>query len=308
MDVRVERVDLGRVVSEVRDVLRGLASAKQLEIDAVIDRDTSSVVADPGRLKQILYNYLSNAIKFTPAGGQIHIRVGPESGALFRLEVEDTGVGIASEHLNRLFIEFQQLDSGSAKAYPGTGLGLALTKRLVEALGGRVEVRSAVGEGSTFAAVLPRVMSSGQAEPWPRPTIPVVRPTPRIPLNRTVLIVEDDAAAARMAETTLRQHGFEPMTRSNGFEALHAAVMNMPAFIVVDLLMPGVDGFELIARLRQSPGGRLLPIIVWTVKDLTREERQLLQGAGATIVAKGEGGAEPLVEELQRLQREGAGG
>jgi signal transduction histidine kinase len=114
------------------------------------------VVVDPARLKQILYNYLSNAIKFTPDGGRVHVRVSPEGPDLFRLDVEDTGVGISEENLGRLFIEFQQLDASVAKRYQGTGLGLALTKRLAEAHGGHVAVRSRSGHGSTFSAVLPR--------------------------------------------------------------------------------------------------------------------------------------------------------
>src|SRR5687767_13940389 len=102
---------------------------------------------DPGRFKQVLYNYLSNAIKFTPDGGSVLCRVTAENGDLFRLEVTDTGIGISAEQLGRLFVEFQQLDAGATKRYQGTGLGLALTKRLVLAQGGRVGVESSPGKG-----------------------------------------------------------------------------------------------------------------------------------------------------------------
>src|SRR5262249_32144203 len=121
-----------------------------------IDPTVGEVIADPSRLKQILYNYLSNAVKFTPAGGRVSIRVEPEGNASFRIEVEDSGVGIAPDDIARLFVEFQQLDSGTTKRHQGTGLGLALTKRLAEAQGGSVGVTSTLGGGSVFRAILPR--------------------------------------------------------------------------------------------------------------------------------------------------------
>lgn len=159
MEFRPEPVDLSRLVSEVRDVLRGLAGNKHLRVETSIDRDVERVIVDPARVKQILYNYLSNAIKFTPDNGRISIRITAMGPELFRIDVQDTGVGIAEDELSRLFVEFQQLDASAAKKYQGTGLGLALTKRLAEALGGRVSVDSVPGHGSTFSAALPRVMT-----------------------------------------------------------------------------------------------------------------------------------------------------
>ena len=111
---------------------------------------------DPGRLKQVLYNFLSNALKFTPEDGRVTIRIIPAGATDFVIEVEDTGIGISPEDLERLFVEFQQLDTGAAKRYQGTGLGLALTKRIVEAQGGEIAVRSTPGRGSVFSARLAR--------------------------------------------------------------------------------------------------------------------------------------------------------
>jgi len=159
MEFRPEAVNLVTLTSEVRDLLRGLAANKRLRIDTSVDAEVETVVADPARLKQILFNYLSNAIKFTPDNGRIRVEIVPEGLALFRIDVEDTGIGIAPESMAKLFVEFQQLDTGATKNYQGTGLGLALTKRLVEAHGGRVAVRSTLGLGSTFSATLPRLMT-----------------------------------------------------------------------------------------------------------------------------------------------------
>jgi signal transduction histidine kinase len=156
MELRPVTVDLTTLSREVADVVRALAAAKRLRIDVSVDPRARTVVTDPQRLKQILYNYLSNAIKFTAEGGQVSLRIGPEGEDRFRLDVQDTGIGIAPEHFNKLFVEFQQLDSSAAAKHRGTGLGLALTRQIVEAQGGRVEVQSAPGKGSTFSAVLPR--------------------------------------------------------------------------------------------------------------------------------------------------------
>jgi PAS domain S-box-containing protein len=155
MEFRPERIDLELLISEVRDILRGLASSKHIVVETQVDPAVRSQVLDPARLKQVLYNYLSNALKFTGERGRVVIRAVPEGSDTFRVDVEDTGIGIGAEQIPRLFVEFQQLDASAAKKYQGTGLGLALTRRIVEAYGGRVEVRSVVNQGSTFSAILP---------------------------------------------------------------------------------------------------------------------------------------------------------
>jgi PAS domain S-box-containing protein len=154
--LNVVDIDLQKVIGEVRDVVRGLSAQKQLALSLHIDPALPAVATDERMLKQIFYNYLSNAIKFTPIGGNITVRVVPEDEANFRLEVRDTGIGISQSDIERLFVEFQQLDAGADKKYQGTGLGLALVKRCTEALGGYAGVTSTPGQGSTFFAVLPR--------------------------------------------------------------------------------------------------------------------------------------------------------
>jgi PAS domain S-box-containing protein len=162
IEFRPELIDVGKIVVEVRDILRGLAASRRLRVDLQIATDLGLVTMDPARLKQVLYNYLSNAIKFTPEGGVVTARVAAAGPDLFRVDVDDTGIGVAPEDIGKLFVEFQQLDAGDAKRYQGTGLGLALTKRIIEAQGGRVEVRSTLGQGSTFSAILPRRIDANQ--------------------------------------------------------------------------------------------------------------------------------------------------
>jgi len=161
MEFRPEALDLTKVTTEVKDILRGLAAAKRITVEMMIDPSLPKVLLDGGKYKQVLYNFLSNAIKFTPENGKVAIRALPERKGMFRLSVEDTGIGVHPKDMHKLFIEFQQLDQGTAKKYAGTGLGLALTKRIVEAQGGTVEVASTPGKGSTFSAILPLAMGSG---------------------------------------------------------------------------------------------------------------------------------------------------
>ena len=156
IDFRPEIVDVGKVVTEVRDILRGLSAEKRTKVETLVNPELGEMFLDVSKLKQVLYNYLSNAIKFTPDDGRVTIRVTGVDDQMFRVEVEDTGIGVRPEDLHRLFIEFQQLDAGFAKRYAGTGLGLALTKRIVEAQGGTVGVKSVPGKGSLFWATLPR--------------------------------------------------------------------------------------------------------------------------------------------------------
>ncbi len=155
MLIRPERTCISEIVGETMTGLRLFATERQISLKTDIQVPATDVFLDPHRLKQVLFNYLSNALKFTPSGGSITARVLPEGRSFFRLEVEDTGNGIAPRDIERLFQDFQQLDDSFGKQVQGTGLGLALTKRLVEAQGGNVGVSSTRGKGSTFFAVLP---------------------------------------------------------------------------------------------------------------------------------------------------------
>ena len=152
-EFRPEACRIDKLVAEVRDVVRPLAEKKNLQLHSEVAGGLEAVI-DPSRFKQVLYNFLSNAVKFTPESGRVTVRVTSASDKTFRLEVEDTGIGIPPHEIKRLWEDFQQLKDGG-KNSQGTGLGLALTRRIVEAQGGTVDVRSVPGKGSVFIAVLP---------------------------------------------------------------------------------------------------------------------------------------------------------
>jgi signal transduction histidine kinase/HAMP domain-containing protein len=157
-----EGVDLPDLVGEVLAVLRPSIAEKQVHVEWHVDGELTDVVIDAARFKQVLYNYVSNALKFTPANGRVTLRI-LAAGSSVRVEVADTGIGIAPQDIPRLFTAFEQLDSGTRKRHAGTGLGLALVKRLVEAQDGTVGVTSTEGSGATFFAMLPRRPNDGRA-------------------------------------------------------------------------------------------------------------------------------------------------
>jgi PAS domain S-box-containing protein len=164
VDLKAEPVDLAQVVSETTTIIKGLAAKRRIQLLTDVDPALGVVHLDPMRLKQVIYNYLSNAVKFTHVGGRVEVRLRAEDDQRFRIEVEDNGIGIKPEDQHRLFIEFQQLDASTGKRFAGSGLGLALTKRLVEAQGGTVGVRSVFGSGSTFFATLPQRITADTAD------------------------------------------------------------------------------------------------------------------------------------------------
>jgi PAS domain S-box-containing protein len=258
MEFRPEAVDLSSIVGEVVAMLRTVASSKRLHITERVDTEVRNVVLDPARFKQVLYNYLSNALKFTPEGGQVSVRVTAEGGKAFRLEVEDSGVGIKEADLGRLFIEFQQLDAALTKKHAGTGLGLALTKRIVEAQGGSVGVRSLPGRGSVFHAVLPR-RGSSKAQPKA-----VVAPNhqPGVPV---LLVVEDDVSDQTLLVRTLASAGYAVEVASTGAEALAKFREQTFDAVLLDLLLPDMNGLDVLHELRRNRASRDVPVIVITV-------------------------------------------
>ena len=177
MDLAYERTPIGSIVDVVRSVITAVAAKKGIELDVDVPPTLPEVHVDPGRIKQVLYNLIANAIKFTPRGGTVRVSARAEAKHVVVI-VSDTGVGIAEEDLPRLFREFEQLPQPNGVRPEGTGLGLALTRRLVELHGGKVEVESELGKGSTFS-VLPAAAVARRDRPSSaRPTRGRRRPSP----------------------------------------------------------------------------------------------------------------------------------
>jgi PAS domain S-box-containing protein len=240
-----ESLSTGKLIHEVMGILGGLAAGKRIQLETEIQPEVATVVADPGRLKQVLYNYVSNAVKFTGEGGRVRVNLRAEGPAEFRLEVSDTGVGISQKDIGQLFVEFQQLDSGKAKRFQGTGLGLALTKRIVEAQGGRVGVESTPGVGSTFFAVLPRAGRRQVAAASPQ-----------------VLIIEDERIERTLLIRMLQNEGFAVEMAGTCAEAVAKCRDQSFDAITLDMLLPDGDSKQLLEEIRAIEQNRTTPVIV----------------------------------------------
>lgn len=271
LDFRPREVDVGDVIQEVVSILRPLAVAKRIQVDVEIRAELPQVVVDPSKLKQVLYNYLSNAIKFTPEAGRVKVGACLDGAVQFRIEVKDNGVGVRAEDLGKLFSEFQQLDPEVAKQYPGTGLGLALTKRIVEAQGGRVGVQSTPGTGSTFYAILPLVTSQG--EQHPPVTVAMIELCDR-PGAPTVLVVEDDDADRLWLVQTLAMAGYNVVTAPTGEDAIVQCRRERYDAITLDLILPDMGGLEVLRQIRTSSLNGDVPVVVVTLM----REKAILKG------------------------------
>jgi PAS domain S-box-containing protein len=261
MELQLQPVELGSLVDEARATVEPLAQSKAIVLNGEPGPELH-LIADAAKVKQMLLNLLSNAIKFTPNGGRIQIRW-RQIDSWAEIAVSDTGIGIAAEDLDRLFTEFQQLDAGPARQQGGTGLGLALTRRFAELHGGQVRVESVLGKGSTFTLRLPleptALRTSAPLEPPPATASDLTRPL--------VLVVDDNPQAAEILARTMGAGGFRIKVARTGPEALTMARDLKPVAITLDILLPEVDGWEVLNRLKADEATRNIPVIVVSVVD-----------------------------------------
>jgi CheY-like chemotaxis protein/anti-sigma regulatory factor (Ser/Thr protein kinase) len=237
-----------------------LADRKHQQVEVAIE-PSIVVDADPGRLRQILYNLLSNAIKYTDDGGSIRVS-GSRVGSDVWIAVEDSGVGIAPADQARVFEEFRQVGD-TTQHQSGTGLGLALTKRLVEAHGGRIDLQSELGSGSTFTVSLP----DRQATAATSETHGAAIGEPADPEGGDILVIEDEPSSARLLQTYLADAGYRVRIAPDGETGIAMSRSTRPAAIVLDILLPGIDGWEVLRQLKSDQALRDVPVIIATVID-----------------------------------------
>lgn len=267
-----------------------------MELDLAPSLTEDTIEADKRKLKQILFNLLSNAVKFTPAGGTVRLKA-ESDGGLVRITVADTGIGIKPEDIGRLFHSFAQLEAPYAKQYEGTGLGLALTKNLVELHGGKIWVESEEGKGSSFIFTIPaRQPEQGKPAPAPNKTGQTgVR-------KKTALIIEDDPVSAHIVETALAAAGFTVSKAVNGRDGIAAAQKDQPGLIVLDLMLPEMNGFEVLATLRSQANTAGTPVIILTAMELPEGEKGRLVAQGAqAVLEKGRLDREEFIATVRRV-------
>ncbi|MDT5159582.1 MAG: hypothetical protein QOH51_3939 [Acidobacteriota bacterium] len=263
MGIERATVELSEVVREAVETVRPQAAARSVRVEVQTGGLVSPRVSgDRTRLIQVFWNLLNNAVKFSNAGGHVGVRVYGEAGEA-RVEVLDEGQGIAPEFMPHVFERFRQADMATTRAHGGLGLGLALVKSFVEAHGGTVTVEShGEGRGSRFTVVLPAL----ETESVPRVTSDLEAGSvePRVEEKRHVLIVEDASDTLEMLRVVFERRGYSATTCDTPEEALSVAATSRFDIIVSDIGLPGIDGYDLIRRLRQLPHMREVPALALT--------------------------------------------
>ena len=277
--LHVQPVDLRALIGEALETVRPAAEARgiRLEIDPAAAHPPVS--GDPERLQQVLWNLLSNAVKFTGQGGMVRVKLRQRDGHV-EISVRDTGEGIAHEFLPHVFERFRQADAGMTREHGGLGLGLAITRHLVEMHGGTVHVASeGRGKGATFSVKLPIMVAhptADVAEEKQRTKRPATVAIAVPDLGGvTVLVVDDDADALMMVREILEATGARVITADSAAEALKVLDLNQPDVLLADVGMPHVSGFELIRRVRQSPNPRIRNIPAAALTAYARSEDRI---------------------------------
>jgi hypothetical protein len=279
LDLYIEAFDLRQAIAEVATTVEPLVARNHNELVVECSPDLGTMRSDLTRVRQVLLNLLSNASKFTERG-RITL-VADRRGREVILQVSDTGIGMTPEQMSRLFEPFSQAETSTSKKYGGTGLGLAITRRFCELMGGEVAVTSEAGRGTTFTARLPA--DAGE---------PVARSAPNEEVHAqqhagTVLVIDDDPAARAITRRVLEREGYGVEEAADGETGLRLAKELHPDLITLDILMPVMDGWAVLSRLKADPALANTPVILQTIV----EDRNM----GFTL-----GAAEYLTKPIER--------
>ncbi len=281
-----ERFNFPDMVNEIVTIVQPQARAKQLTLDIVIGNiEQEAVIGDSMRINQALLNLLGNAVKYTPEGGMVRFSLSEETSRRvgyrdYRFVIQDNGVGMTEEFVKRVFDPFEREEGGFDYSIEGTGLGMAITKNVVEMMGGTIEVKSAKGKGSTFTMTLPLKPAEGSEADEDFSGLKGLE----------VLIVDDDTDVLENTLAILSEVGVVGSSASSGLEAValvvqaHVAENDYQA-IIVDWMMPGVDGIETIRRIREEVGDAM-PIILLTAYDWTEVEDEAREAGVTAFISK----------------------
>ncbi len=259
-----EHVDMEALVEECGSTVRETLRGKQVELRTFVDAGAKDVFTDALKLKQVLLNLLSNATKFTDTGEVV--LTATAKGPALVIVVEDTGSGIPADQLPHIFEKFRQVDGSPSRRVGGTGLGLAIVREVSKLLGGTVEVTSSLGRGSAFTVVLSRAIDRGRDT---RAVLGGVKLDLSTEHNRetTVLIIDDDPMIHQLLRGHLEEDGFKVFGANDGIEGLTAAREHRPSVILLDIHLPKLDGWGVLARLKSEPGLAGIPVIMLSVEE-----------------------------------------
>ncbi|AEP11316.1 hybrid sensor histidine kinase/response regulator [Chloracidobacterium thermophilum] len=264
MEIQVSEVDLVKFLSETITPLEALARAKSLTLSFMSPPQVPSALTDPARLRQIVTNLVSNALKFTEQGSVTVVLDVDPAAETFTIEVRDTGIGIAEKDLPHIFEEFRQVDGSATRKYGGTGLGLSIARKNVLLLDGTIEVESEVGKGSVFRVRLP--LRLREHEKMEASEKPIALPCPA-PDNRIILCIDDEPDLAQQLKTMLDLTSYTVISARNVTEGLELTAVLRPRVVVLDLILPGISGLTYLERLAEDPLLKHIPVIVVSQAD-----------------------------------------
>jgi signal transduction histidine kinase/DNA-binding response OmpR family regulator len=275
MDLFLETFDIPGLVSGVVSTIKTLVEKNANDLVVDVDESLSEMHADATKVRQALFNLLSNAAKFTHEGTiTLAVKAEEHNGEPWvRMAVTDSGIGIPPEKIDHVFDEFSQADESTTRNYGGTGLGLPISRRFCQMMGGDILVESAVGKGSTFTLWLPVTVVESETVDVDAPKVVVAEGD-----GPTILVIDDDPNAQELLGRTLGGAGFHVVTADDGEKALELARELQPAAITLDVLMPGMDGWEVLNALKADDATRGIPVIMVTMTD----DRNLGYTLGAT--------------------------
>jgi signal transduction histidine kinase/CheY-like chemotaxis protein len=319
MELHLEAFPIASLIEEVVATIQPLAEKNGNALIVQCPADSGTICADQTRVRQALLNLMSNANKFTEQGS-VTVSIRREMQAAkewIELAVTDTGIGMTPEQMGRLFEEFVQADASTTRKYGGTGLGLAISRRFCQMMGGDITVQSQSGQGSTFTIRLPAEVRAAQAIPAPRRTAAGKSPASRPTAVPDVLIVDDDPSVRSVTERFLTREGFSVITAENGREGLRLARELHPLAITLDVMMPDLDGWTVLAALKGDPELADIAVILMTILDEKNRgyslgaadymvkpvDRERLSAVLRGIV--GRGGAKVLVVDDDDILRRG---
>ena len=266
MELMYDSFAVSAAFHEVRNVIRSLSERRSLALESDIQPEDLEVRADRSKFKQVMYNLLSNAIKFTEPGGRVWVHARSLDGDLM-VEVGDTGIGIAAEHQDRIFSEFFQVES---RQHQGTGLGLALTRRLVQLHGGTISVQSQPGVGSVFSFRIPLAgidIDLGQS-------------------HTRILLVEDNASNRELTKMVLNGNGFQVDVALDGEEGLEKVRSTPYDLVLMDLRLPGIDGLTVTRMLKSDPKTAGIPVVALSAHAMKGDEQKALAAGCAAYITK----------------------
>jgi signal transduction histidine kinase/DNA-binding response OmpR family regulator len=265
MDLYLENIDATRMIGEIATTVLPMVEKNGNQLVIETDANAGVMHADLTKVRQVLFNLLSNASKFTEKGTvtlKTERRHLP-SGEWISFKVSDTGIGMNEEQMDRLFKEFSQADASTTRKYGGTGLGLAISRRFCQMMGGDISVSSVIGKGTTFTVELPTVVVKKDEEQGQLTAEEKLRPAASA--GRTVLVIDDDATVRDLLKRFLEKEGFRVEVAPNGKDGLRRAKELQPSAITLDVMMPGMDGWAVLSAIKADPQISNIPVVMLTM-------------------------------------------